>query len=140
MIAEVHLVLRREEKVLMLLRQNTGYMDEHWGLVAGHVDGAETFRQAMAREAHEEAGLTLNPDDLELSHTMHRLSDTERLSLFFEPRSWRGTPRNMEPDKCAALEWWDPRQPPEPMIGYIQAALQAIDAGKHYSEHGWPEG
>lgn len=139
LIAEVHLVLRQEGKLLLLLRRNTGYMDGHWGLVAGHVDGGETFRSAMAREASEEAGLTIAPADLMLRHTMHRFSDSERLSLFFEPVSWQGPPVNREPEKCAALEWHDPGTPPQPTIGYIEAALEAIARGERYSEYGWPD-
>ena len=136
-IAEAHLVLERDGELLMLLRQNTGYMDEHWGLVAGHVDGGETFREAMAREAREEAGLTITADDLILSHMMHRNSDSERVSLFFTPRKWQGTPTNMEPDKCAALIWTARSALPDTTIPYIRTALGHIEQGKHYSEFGW---
>ena len=135
--AEAHLVLEERGKLLMLLRRNTGYMDGHWGLVAGHVDGGETFRQAMAREAFEEAGLTILPEDLHLSHMMHRNSDSERVSLFFTPRRWHGPPRNREPDKCAALEWTPRDALPARTIPYIRAALAAIGEGRHYSEFGW---
>lgn len=130
-------MLERDGQMLMLLRQNTGYMDGHWGLVAGHVDGGETFRQAMAREAFEEAGLMIEPDDLILSHIMHRNSDSERVSLFFTPKRWHGAPRNMEPEKCAALTWHDAAALPARTIPYITAALEAIAAGQHYSEYGW---
>ena len=134
-IAEAHLLLERDGKRLMLLRRNTGYMDGHWGLVAGHVDGGETFREAMAREALEEAGLSLRPDELHLAHMMHRKSDSERVSLFFTAQGWQGEPRNMEPEKCAALEWRS--ELPETTIPYIRAALGHIEAGRHYSEFGW---
>ncbi|MBI5000439.1 MAG: NUDIX domain-containing protein [Euryarchaeota archaeon] len=33
------------------------YLEGHWDLVKGHIEGAETERQAAAREAREEAGL-----------------------------------------------------------------------------------
>lgn len=134
-VAEVHLVLPRGPEQLLLLRQNTGYMDGHWSLVAGHVDGNETFREAMAREAREEAGLDLPPDTLDLVHMMHRLSDRERISLFFTPRIWHGTPRNMEPEKCAALEWRAAL--PDNTIPYIRRALAHIAQGTSYSEFGW---
>jgi len=134
---EAHLVLAREGKLLMLLRQNTGYMDGHWGLVAGHVDAGETFREAMAREAFEEAGLRLAPDQLHLAHIMHRNSDSERVSLFFTTDAATGAPQNREPDKCAALLWQPRTALPETTIPYIRAALGYIAEGRHYSEFGW---
>ncbi|WP_298676397.1 NUDIX domain-containing protein [uncultured Lentibacter sp.] len=134
---EAHLVLIRDGKLLMLLRQNTGYMDGHWGLVAGHVDAGETFRQAMAREAAEEAGLTIAPEALHLAHIMHRNSDTERVSLFFTTEANPGTPRNMEPEKCAALTWQPQEALPARTIPYIRAALTQIAQGQRYSEFGW---
>lgn len=134
---EAHLVLERNGALLMLLRQNTGYMDGHWGLVAGHVDAGETFREAMAREAAEEAGLDLAPEALNLAHIMHRKSDSERVSLFFTTDAAAGTPQNMEPDKCAALLWQPRSALPETTIPYIRAALDHIAAGRQASEFGW---
>ena len=138
LISEVHLVLRRKGRLLMLKRANTGYMDGFYSLVAGHVDGGETFRSAMVRETKEEAGLTLRPEDIRLVHTMHRLSDSERLSLFFEVPHWEGEPVNAEPDKCEELIWADPKKLPQNTVPYVASALAMIARGKSYSEFGWP--
>ncbi|PIX62518.1 hypothetical protein CO057_02925 [Candidatus Uhrbacteria bacterium CG_4_9_14_0_2_um_filter_41_50] len=40
--------------------------------MSGHLDGAETTKMAIAREALEEAGITVYPDNLEVAHIMHR--------------------------------------------------------------------
>ncbi len=59
----VYLILKREEETLLLLRQNTGYMDGFYGLVSGHVENDESAVTAMIREAHEESGITIKEEN-----------------------------------------------------------------------------
>lgn len=136
-IPEVHLILRQGTSLLMLRRYQTGYMDGYYSLVAGHVDGFETFRSAMAREAQEEAGVLVALDDLELVHTMHRFADQERLSLFFEAAQWQGEPVNSEPEKCDAMGWFASDDLPGNTVPYVRTAIGHVVAGQTYSEFGW---
>ncbi len=137
LIPEVHLVLERDGKILLLKRANTGYEDGKYSLVAGHMDGAETAREAMAREAMEEAGLIIAPEDLQLIHIIHRKSETERLSFFFKPLKYQGEPKNLEPDKCDELTWFSFCSMPDNTIPYIQHALNEYRHSRIYSEFGW---
>ncbi|WOE51888.1 NUDIX domain-containing protein [Sulfuracidifex metallicus] len=54
--------------MLLQLRKNTGYRDGWWSVVAGHVEAKESATSAMIREAKEEAGIALRPEDLILVH------------------------------------------------------------------------
>jgi 8-oxo-dGTP diphosphatase len=137
LIAAVYLVLRRGSEVLLLQRANTGYQDGKYGLVAGHLDGNELAPIGMAREAKEEAGITIDPKDLKLVHTAHRLTRNqvgqERIDLFFEAIKWQGEITNMEPEKCDDLSWHDLNDLPENIIPFVGLVLADIAKGVAYS-------
>ncbi len=140
LIPEVHLLLVDAGRVLLLRRRNTGFGDGQYSLVAGHADGGETLREAMCREAAEEAGLQIAPAELELVHLMHRRSDGERVSVFFRPRRWAGEARNLEPHKCSELGWFPLTARPEPMVPFVRQGMDLALAGVGYSEFGWSAG
>lgn len=133
----VYLVLRQDEEVLLLLRQNTGFMDGHYGLVSGHVEAGESATDGMIREAYEEAGITLHPDHLRVAHIMHRQSERLNVDIFFDCSSWEGEIQNREPHKCAELKFFPLHSPPDQLISYVHDALKAIDQKSFYSESGW---
>lgn len=138
LIPAVYLILRNEDKVLLLERQNTGYQDGMRSLVAGHLDGGELATQAMIREAKEEAGITIQPEDLKLAYTTHRLSgdiENERIDLFFECSTWQGEIQNMEPAKCSGLSWFSIESLPDNLIAHIRIVLKDIAQGKSFSEY-----
>ena len=138
LIPAVHLFLIKDDKMLFGLRQNTGYEDGKFHLIAGHSDGGETISKAMIREAKEETGITIKPKDLKFAHIMHRLGDThERLDFFFVCKKWQGTPKVCEPDKCAELKWFSPKKLPKNIIPYVRFVLKRVNKKILYSEYGW---
>jgi ADP-ribose pyrophosphatase YjhB (NUDIX family) len=137
LIPEAHLLLLQDAQVLLLRRQNTGYEDGNYSVIAGHIERNETARQGMAREASEEAGLIIKPQDLVLCHVMHRKAEDERVSFFFKAERWMGEPRNLEPHKCSDLSWFPVDALPTNVIPYIRQAIEETLRGEAYSEHGW---
>lgn len=132
-----HLLLTRGQTLLLIRRANTGWMDGHWSLPAGHVEAGESAVAATCREADEEVGVAIDPAHLLLAHTMHRSSDAPRIDLFFTASRWSNEPHNREPERCDGLMWADPGALPEPMVPYVARAIAAWQAALPYSEHGW---
>lgn len=62
----VHLLFYRDHEVLLLKRQNTGFEDGKWSIVARRIDGGEEVKVAAIREAREESGVEINPSQLEI--------------------------------------------------------------------------
>ena len=119
-------------EVLLQLRRNTGYMDDHWAAAAaGHVERGETAYDAAQREALEELGVT----DVELGfvtsmqRTRHDRPIDERIDFFFTARAWTGEPRIVEPAKCAALEWYPLTALPSPVVPHERVVLDGLGTG-----------
>lgn len=125
------------QQLLLQLRRNTGYYDDHWATAAaGHVEEGESVLKATVREATEELGVAIDPDDLEPLTVMHRtggngLPIDERVDFFFACRRWSGEPRIVEPEKCAGLEWYALDELPSPIVPHELAVIGAIARGGH---------
>ncbi|WP_406511092.1 NUDIX domain-containing protein [Streptomyces sp. NBC_00161] len=140
----VHLYLERADGRILLGRRHpdVAFAGNHFHFLAGHLE-TEGAKAGLIREAEEEAGLIIAPEDLELAHTVHMLDEGEntdgqpRLGLVFRARTWSGTPEVREPDKCVEWIWADPARLPEPMVTYTQVAIEAIGRGETYTELGW---
>jgi 8-oxo-dGTP diphosphatase len=139
-IGTAHLFLVKANKILLLRRFNTGYEDGKYSVVAGHIDENETARQSMIREAKEEAGIEIKPEDLGVAHIMHRKgrsSGNERIDFFFVANQWAGAPKNLEPHKCDDMKWSELDKLPDNTIPYIKKAVGCFLNNELYSEHGW---
>jgi ADP-ribose pyrophosphatase YjhB (NUDIX family) len=136
-----YLFLMREGKILLLRRFNTGYEDGNYSTAAGHVERGETFTQCVIREAQEEVGVGVRPEDIKVSHVMQRNSGTqennERIEVFFTAEKWTGEIQNKEPEKCDDLSWFDLDNLPKNIIPYIREAIEFIKNKKYYSEIGF---
>jgi 8-oxo-dGTP diphosphatase len=123
------------DQLLLQLREGTGYMDGHWAAAAaGHVEAGESVLDAAAREAAEELGIAIDPDDLVPLCAMHRTVAPhgpidERVDFFFECRRWSGEPRCQEADKSADLRWFDLDALPNPVVPHELQVMTALRDG-----------
>jgi 8-oxo-dGTP diphosphatase len=133
-----YVVLRRDAgagQVLLQLRSGTGYRDGHWACAAaGHVEAGESAVAAAVREAREELGVRIAPEDLVPLCAMHRTHANgrpvdERVDFFFTCTRWAGEPRVCEPEKSGGLRWCALDALPDPVVPHERWVLDALRDG-----------
>jgi len=139
MTVAAYLVVIRDGKALLLRRSNTGYADGMYSMIAGHLDGGETVAQCIAREASEEACLTVDENDVEIAHVMHRRGDdgNERIDYFCTAKKYGGEPVIGEPEKCDDLSWFPVDALPANTLPYINTALECLRNDVKFSSVGF---
>ena len=137
-ILAVYLVVIERDAVLLLLRQNTGYSDGMYSLPAGHIDPGESVKTAMKREAKEEIGIEIDPDDLTIACSMYRnADDDERMDFFLTVDRWKGEIKNMEPHKCVELKYFSINDLPNNLIPHVKMGIESSLNGISFVEYGW---
>ena len=134
---DIHLLLIKDNKILFMIRENTGFMDGYYHVPAGHLDEGEKVIYALIRESKEEISITILPEDVKFVHVMHNKSNNERIAFFFEVKNWEGEIKNMEPDKCGGLEWFSLDSLPEKIVPYAKKAIECYLNGTTISYYGW---
>ncbi|NOV03035.1 NUDIX hydrolase [Paenibacillus planticolens] len=134
----VHILFYRNDEVLLLKRQNTGFQDGNWSVVAGRMDGHEEVVAAAIREAKEEAGVDILPEQLTVIGMMHRKNtSSEWVDFFLIAREWNGEITNMEPEKCEQLKWFHMHELPDNMVSYIRLAVEHNQEALWFESVGW---
>lgn len=119
-------------EVLLQRRANTGYRDGHWVAgAAGHVDLGESARETAVREAAEELGVRIDPQDLQLLTVMQRTDGSDdpieqRVDWFWACDRFTGEPAVQEPSTCSGLGWFALDALPEPMPDYERHVIAAL--------------
>jgi 8-oxo-dGTP diphosphatase len=123
----VHLLFYQNNEILLLKRKNTGFEDGKWSVVAGRIDGEEEVISASIREAKEEAGIVIEPNEIEVVGVMHRKNiSSEWIDFYLKVKKWKGNITNTEPHKCEELRWFRINDLPDNMIPYIRSAIEKI--------------
>lgn len=134
LVAAAYVILQRGDEVLLQLRRGTGYMDEHWAVLAGHLEHGETITAAAAREVAEESGVVVDPADLEPLTTLHRFIPQgpqieQRCDMFFRARLWTGDPAPLEAHRAADMRWFALTALPDPVVPHELMVLRYLADG-----------
>ncbi len=137
--AASYVLLMSEGKYLFVRRANTDWMNGYYSLPAGKVEKNEGFLAAAIREAQEEVGVTIAPEDLDFTLLMWRHEadepDMEWCDAVFTAGSWQGEPRNAEPRLHDEIAWFPPDALPDNVIPHERKIIEAALRGKLYLEH-----
>jgi 8-oxo-dGTP pyrophosphatase MutT (NUDIX family) len=138
-LVDVHVLLLHGHELLLSRRRSADEFDGRWHLPAGRLEAGESATAGAVREAREETGVEIDPDDLSFVHVAHVVAAGReaRLGVFFETSRWVGEPVNQVPDNCYELRWFPLDELPEDIIEYPLAAIRARARGERYSERGW---
>lgn len=136
----VHLILKKENKILLLHRYATGLWDGFWGLPTGGVDKEETPYEAVIREAKEELNILAKPQLVTtLAVRTNNILDPSKIwqdvSFFFISSTWEGAIINNEPHKHSELKWFELDELPANIIPMVHAGLSAYQNHLSYSEY-----
>lgn len=132
----VYLIVVKDNQILLALRKNTGFADGLYSLPSGHLEKDETIAHAMIREAQEEIGIRINPEDLKLVHVMQHKSHFYYIDFYFRCDHFQGNPLNCEPEKCGEVKFFAQDQLPENLVGNVRQALEYVAQNSLYSDFG----
>ena len=128
----VHIILINDNKILLQKRKGSKLWPGYYALPAGHIDEGETQYDALVREAKEELGFEINPNDIINNYVVLRRNFFEidgkilepYIDYYFEIKKYNGVPKIIEEDKCDELLWADINNLPEPFINYEGVFLE----------------
>ncbi|MDX2135532.1 MAG: NUDIX domain-containing protein [Saprospiraceae bacterium] len=131
----VRLILEDNNKWLFLrqTKKNGG----RYSLIGGTVEDHEFAREALAREASEEAGIHVEPTSMTLIHVLHRhklKKDENLLVLYFKATRFHGEPESLEPKKFLGVHWLPVDDLPEEVSKSTLHVIQCIRRNDIYSE------
>ena len=137
--AAVYLCLFDSDRILLQRRAGTGYRDGELSLPAGHIEPGESATAALLREAREEIGLALGPDQVRLALVQHGRADGDAYIDFFFAAAFPAgaVPVIGEPEKASELVWAPLSNLPNDVIPVIRHGIEALVRGESYTEYGW---
>lgn len=134
----VGIILKKDNKVLLVKRTNTDWASGYWNFPGGLLEEGETLINAAIREAQEEIAVIFNAKNMRLVQVLHvRKSATNTKDIFgfyFLAETWQGIPINNEPHRHSEIGWFDLNHLPDAITEHARLAIDGIKNNRIYSE------
>ena len=116
-------IVLQDGKVLLLLRKNAPEAGS-WSLPGGRVEFKELLEDAVVRELCEELGITVEVESLVcvVNHIVP-VENAHWVAPTYRVRVVSGVPKNLEPEKTAAIEWFPMSNLPVNLSSSARSAL-----------------
>jgi 8-oxo-dGTP diphosphatase len=116
-------------RVLLARRANVSYGAGLWGVPGGHVERGEGLAEAAAREAGEEVGLRVGPDNLRfMGVSRYDLDGVTGADFLFAAEVWEGAPQPLL--QTSEVGWFAPGALPGDCLPWLPGVLQAHLLGR----------
>lgn len=135
-LSSIYLILKNDDgQILLQRRQGTKLWPGFLALPAGHIDKGENAYEAAIREAREELGIEISPDDIVDTYVVNRKNKSlpSYYDVYFEISKYIGEIKINEPEKCSELVWVDPNNLPYDMIDFEKEAIDNNYKGIKFS-------
>ena len=103
-----------------------------WTMPGGNIEYGETFEEAGAREAYEETGIIINPNDLEvICVQVDKNEHAHYISVGMIAKLFEGTPKVMEQD-IVDWKWFDLDNLPKNIFSASKKTIDCFLQNKFY--------
>lgn len=120
----VGVLIFNQQNQILLGKRTSKYGFGTWACPGGHLELYETPFACAVRETQEETGLIIA--DLKKGpwvNTIFPQDNHHYVTVFVLTRRYQGTPRGLEPDKCAEWQWFDVKHLPQPLFATIETLI-----------------
>lgn len=134
-IAVVSIIIKNE-KILLLKRKNTPWMNWYWWLPWWRLDFWESMIKWAIRELKEEIWIKVL--DLDISYKsiiQHKDNRWERIYFIIKVDKFFWEVKNMEKDKCEEVKWFSLNNLPKNITPQVQICLENVINNIYFSEY-----
>lgn len=129
------LFVRKGDMLLLSLRSKKRFGAGTWALPGGHMEFGERMIETACREAREELGGQVNPQELRLASIVdtYHPGGEHHVHVTFELQNPSWEPRNTEPDDCDELRYFPLDDLPENIFPPHREIIKNYLAGTFYA-------